>query len=185
MPPHIWWIVAIDRHEDTEGMQIPQSFHADSNALPWATAWGGMEGVELKLLMADVEGGRYAIRMRFPPGLLAPPHKHTAEIHAFTFAGEWSYLEYPLSPSNRSGSYLYEPPGSTHTLKVADDVTGVTDVLFIMYGAMLHLDADGGILAVSDAESVIREYAALLKQQGKTVPTKLPIGGTMDYRSIA
>jgi 2,4'-dihydroxyacetophenone dioxygenase len=135
--------------------------------------------------MADVEGGRYAVRMRFPPGLLAPPHKHTAEIHAFTFAGEWNYLEYPSSPPNRSGSFLYEPPGSTHTLKVADDANGVTDVLFIMYGAMLHLDAHGGVLAVTDAESVIRDYAALLKQQGKAVPTNVPIGGTMEYRSIA
>jgi 2,4'-dihydroxyacetophenone dioxygenase len=168
-----------------EAMQIPRSFHADANELPWATAWGGTEGVELKLLMADIEGGRYAVRMRFAPGLLAPPHKHTAEIHAFTLAGEWSYLEYPSSPPNRPGSYLYEPPGSTHTLKVSDAANGITDVLFIMYGAMLHLDTNGGILAVTDAESVIREYAALLKQQSKPVPSSLPIGGTMDYRSIA
>jgi hypothetical protein len=58
-------------------------------------------------------------------------------------------------------------------------------VLFIMYGAMLHLDAHGGVLAVTDAESVIRDYDALLKQQGKEVPTNLPIGGTMAYRTIA
>jgi len=34
------------------------------------------------------------------------PHKHTGEIHAFTFAGEWAYLEYPGSP------ILVQPPQS-------------------------------------------------------------------------
>ena len=165
-------------------MIVPESFHSASDELPWADAWAGDPGIKLKLLMADVEGGRYAVRMLFAPGLHVTPHKHTAEIHAVTFAGEWAYLEYADSPSNRAGSYLFEPPGSTHTLKVADDVEGYTDVLFIMYGAMLHLGPAGEILGVTDAESVLREYADLLRQQGKKLPI-VPTGGSMAYRPLA
>jgi len=165
-------------------MIVPESFHAASNDLPWADNWAGDPGIKLQLLMADVEGGRYAIRMLFAPGLKVAPHKHTAEIHAFTFAGEWAYTEYPDSPPNTAGSYLYEPPGSTHTLKVADHVQGDTDVLFVMYGAMLHLGDDGAVLGTTDAESVLREYADRLTAQVVPMPS-IATGGSMSYRQLA
>jgi quercetin dioxygenase-like cupin family protein len=164
-------------------MIVPESFHSASDDLPWADEWAGDPGIKLKLLMADIEGGRFAVRMLFDPGVEVFPHKHTGEVHAFTFAGEWAYLEYPESASNRAGSYLFEPPGSTHTLKVADHAEGSTDVLFIIYGAMLHLTPeDGSVVAVTDAESVLREYPELLRRQGKPVPEVLPVGGSMAYR---
>lgn len=164
-------------------MIVPESFHSASDDLPWADEWAGDPGIKLKLLMADVEGGRFAVRMLFDPGVKVIPHKHTGEVHAFTFAGEWTYLEYSDSPSNRAGSYLFEPPGSTHTLKIADHAEGYTDVLFVIYGAMLHLDPESGaVVAVTDAESVLREYPELLRQQGKPVPEALPVGGSMAYR---
>ncbi|MDB5683309.1 MAG: hypothetical protein JWM75_1007 [Sphingomonas bacterium] len=165
-------------------MIVPESFHSGSDDLPWADEWAGMPGIRLKLLMADVEGGRYAVRMQFRAGLEVPPHKHSGEIHAFTLAGEWHYLEYPDSPPNRAGSYLFEPPGSTHTLKVADGLDVDTDVLFIMYGAMLHLGPTGEIVGVTDAESVLREYPDLLRAQGKPLPKTLPVGGSMSYQAI-
>lgn len=165
-------------------MTVPASFHAASDALPWADNWAGDPGIKLKLLMADIEGARFAVRMLFDPGLQVFEHKHTGEVHAFTLAGEWYYLEYPDSPSNTAGSYLFEPPGSTHTLKVVDDADGPTDVLFIIYGAMLHMDPAGTIVGVTDAESVIREYAERLSEQGKPVPERVPLGGAMDYRAL-
>ena len=163
-------------------MIIPESFHSASDDLPWADAWADDPRIRLKLLMADIEGGRFAVRMQFEPGVQVFPHKHTGEVHAFTLAGEWAYLEYPQSPSNTAGSYLFEPPGSTHTLKVADDAAGYTDVLFIIYGAMLHLDLDGAVVGVTDAESVLREYPERLRRQGTRVPEALPVGGSMAYR---
>jgi quercetin dioxygenase-like cupin family protein len=164
---------------------IPQSFHAASDDLPWAEAWAGDPRIRLKLLMADIEGARFAVRMAFEPGVEVAPHKHTGEVHAFTLAGEWAYLEYPESPPNRAGSYLFEPPGSTHTLKVADGLRGPTDVLFVIYGAMLHLGPDGAVVAVTDAESVLREYPELLRAQGKALPAATPTGGAMGYRALA
>lgn len=164
--------------------KMPESFHSDSEELPWADNWEGNPGIKLKLLMADIEGERYAIRMQFQPGIQVAPHKHTAEVHAFTFSGEWLYLEYPESATNRPGSYLFEPPGSTHTLKIKDGLDGPTDILFIMYGAMLHLGPDGEVVGVTDAGHTLREYARLLREQGKELPRALPIGGSMEYRAL-
>ena len=165
-------------------MIVPQSFHAASDELPWAEAWAGDPRIKLKLLMADIEGARFAVRMVFEPGVLVAPHKHTGEVHAFTLAGEWAYLEYPDSPPNTAGSYLFEPPGSTHTLKVADHAGGVTDVLFVIYGAMLHLGDTSEVVAVTDAESVLREYPQLLREQGQPLPAAVSLGGAMTYARL-
>ncbi len=161
-----------------------ESFHSDSLALPWAESWAGDPAIQLKALMIDIEGGRYAVRMRFRAGLEVAPHKHTGEVHAYTFSGKWAYLEYADSPPNVAGSYLFEPPGTTHTLKVAEDAAEWTEVLFIIYGAMLHMDGSGAILGVTDAESVLAEYRQRLIAQNVPLPVHLPVGGRMAYRSL-
>jgi 2,4'-dihydroxyacetophenone dioxygenase len=160
---------------------IKESFHADLDHLPWAECWADDPRIRLQLLMADIEGQRYAVRMQFEPGLLAAPHKHTGEVHAITLAGDWYYLEYAESPRNRKGSYLFEPPGTTHTLKVADEADGPTDVIFIIYGAMLHLDSDENVIALTDAESVIAEYTTKIGQSHPDIQLAIPIGGSMAY----
>jgi 2,4'-dihydroxyacetophenone dioxygenase len=163
---------------------IKESFHADTEALPWAEGWAGDPRIRLKLLMADIEGQRFAVRMQFAPGLTVAPHKHTGEVHAFTLAGKWQYLEYPDSPDNVAGSYLFEPPGTTHTLQVAADAGGPTDVLFVIYGAMLHLDEAGAIVGVTDAESCLEEYPRRLTGQGVPMP-EIATGGLMTYAAPA
>ncbi|MBT2186977.1 2,4'-dihydroxyacetophenone dioxygenase family protein [Sphingobium nicotianae] len=162
-----------------------ESFHSDSIALPWAENWADDPCIQLKLLMVDVEGGRYAVRMRFQAGLQVAPHKHTGEVHAYTFSGRWTYLDYVDGPPNVAGSYLFEPPGTTHTLKVADDAGEWTEVLFILYGAMLHLDDTGAVIGVTDAQSVLTEYSRRLAEQQAPIPASLPVGGRMAYRALA
>ena len=163
---------------------IKESFHADTEALPWAANWAGDPGIRLKLLMADIEGQRFAVRMRFAPGVTALPHKHTGEVHAFTLAGRWRYLDYPDSPDNVAGSYLFEPPGTTHTLQIAPDIAEETDVLFVIYGAMLHIDETGAIVGVTDAESCLSEYPRLLAEQGIAPPERIATGGMMRYAPL-
>ncbi|MBO9580600.1 MAG: 2,4'-dihydroxyacetophenone dioxygenase family protein [Sphingobium sp.] len=161
-----------------------ESFHSDSLDLPWAENWAGDPAIQLKALMIDIEGSRYAVRMRFRAGLQVAPHKHTGEVHAYTFSGKWNYLEYADSPANVAGSYLFEPPGTTHTLKIADDAGEWTEVLFILYGAMLHMDESGAIIGVTDAESVLAEYTQRLKDRNIPLPAHLPVGGRMAYRKL-
>ncbi len=158
-----------------------ESFHSDSLNLPWAENWADDPAIQLKALMVDVEGARFAVRMRFRAGLLVAPHKHTGEVHAYTFSGKWSYLEYADSPPNIASSYLFEPPGTTHTLKIADDAGEWTEVLFVIYGAMLHMDETGAIIGVTDAASVLSEYRRRIVDQKVQFPVALPTGGRMTY----
>lgn len=158
---------------------VPEALHIASGDRPYADNFGA-PGVSLQLLQADVEAGTFAVRIRFAPGVQLPPHKHTGVVYAYTLAGDWCYLEYPNSPSNRPGSYLYEPPGSTHTLKVADDNEGLTDVIFVITGAMLVMDEAENVVAVLDAASHARDWPAALREQGKHVPEIIG-GGRISY----
>ena len=106
---------------------MPIALNVDDDEVPYAESWFGVEGIDLKVLVSDVEGGFFVVRVRFAPGIQLPKHHHTGAVHAYTFSGEWTYLEYPDSRPNRAGSYLYEPPGSAHTLKVADHNTEPTE----------------------------------------------------------
>jgi 2,4'-dihydroxyacetophenone dioxygenase len=158
---------------------VPAALHVASAEGVFARDFGS-QGVNLQLLQADIEGGFFAVRIRFCAGTCLPPHKHTGCVHAFTLSGEWSYLEYADSPPNRAGSYLYEPPGSVHTLKVADHVQGYTDVFFVIEGAMLILDPAGNVVAVLDAESHARDWPVALREQGVQVP-EIIAGGQIGY----
>jgi 2,4'-dihydroxyacetophenone dioxygenase len=147
---------------------VPEALHIATGDRPFADDFGA-PGVSLQLLQADPELGTFAVRIRFAPGVELPPHKHTGVVFAYTLSGEWSYLEYPDSPSNTAGSYLYEPPGSTHTLKVADHNSEPTDVIFVITGAMLVMEGDR-VAAVLDAGSHARDWPEALRAQGKLVP---------------
>ncbi|MER5181017.1 2,4'-dihydroxyacetophenone dioxygenase family protein [Streptomyces sp. NPDC002896] len=165
--------------------EAPEALHVSEPEVPWAEDWGGEgSGVRLKLLMADVEGAVFTVRIQMRPGTQLPPHLHTGAVHAFTHAGEWCYLEYPDSPHSRAGSYLYEPAGSTHTLKVSDTCPEVMDATFTVHGAMIHYAEDGSVAAVGDAATHLRDYFAALRALGTPLP-KLIRGGTSGYTDEA
>ena len=157
---------------------IPEALSIDTEDRPYADDFGA-PGVRLQLLQADTEAGTFAVRIKFAAGVLLPPHKHTGVVFAYTLAGSWSYLEYASSPPNQAGTYLYEPPGSTHTLKVSDDAAE-TDVIFVITGAMLVMDAAGAVVAVLDAASHARDWGEALRSQGKPVPQIIG-GGRIGY----
>jgi quercetin dioxygenase-like cupin family protein len=159
---------------------VPVALNVVDDDIPYAESWLGVEGIDLKVLVANVEGGCFVVRVRFAPGIHLPKHLHTGAVHAYTFSGEWTYLEYPDSAPNRAGSYLYEPPGSVHTLKVADHVTEPTEALFVVGGAMVLYDESGAVLDVIDAATHKRDYFALLRQQGKPLPRVIE-GGAGRY----
>ena len=164
---------------------VPEAFPVDPELLPWVDDWTGLKGVSLKLLMANIESGQFTVMLKCKPGaVLDVPHKHTGEVHAYTVSGEWYYQDYPDLPHCKAGSYLFEPPGSTHTLKVADHNTEDTVMLFVVYGAMIHTTLEGEVLANGDAESHLRDYPAALKAQGKALTTPIPVGGAMGYHRI-
>jgi len=128
-------------------------------------------GVGLKLVRLDASKGTWVIENRFEPGVRLQIHRHTGPVDAFTLTGRWHYLEYDFF--SVAGSYIYEPANSVHTLDVPEDNESTTNVLFVIEGALLNLDADGGIESVTDGAAILEAYMALLEAEGKPRPNGL------------
>ena len=141
--------------------QAPTAIHRGESALPFVDIG---EGATLQLLQVDLANGVWVIRNHFQPGYAVQTHKHTGHVYAFTQRGSWHYLE-SADQVNTAGSYLYEPAGSIHTLKVGDDNDGVTDVWFTIHGANLNLDADGNVEMVIDAHGMYELYKIFCAEQ--------------------
>lgn len=67
-------------------------------------------------------------------------HRHPQPVHGFVLKGRWNYLEHDWTAEE--GSYIFEPPGETHTLVVPDDVNEMI-TLFQVNGAMYYVDPWG------------------------------------------
>ncbi|MCF2527778.1 2,4'-dihydroxyacetophenone dioxygenase family protein [Yinghuangia soli] len=134
---------------------IPEAVHVGAADVPWVenTAY---PGTMMRLLRADLAEGTYVMAGRLPAGLEVGTHRHLGAVHMFTLSGAWGYREHGYV--NRAGSYLYEPPGSTHTLFVPADNTETTETLTIVHGVTEYLDAEGNVIGVSDAAANLRGY---------------------------
>lgn len=141
---------------------LTEALHIGENDLPHADIG---DGSTLQLLQVDLNVGLWVVRTRFQPGYQVSKHYHTGQVLAVTLAGSWYYLEYP-DYKNTTGSYLYEPAHSVHTLKVSDDNDGPTDVWFAIYGANVNVDENGDVIGITDAQSVLSRYRALCDAQG-------------------
>ena len=74
-------------------------------------------------------------------------HRHPAAVHGFVLKGRWKYLEHDWEAT--AGSYVFEPPGETHTLVVPDDVEEMI-TFFQVNGVMIHVDPWGEATAYED-----------------------------------
>jgi 2,4'-dihydroxyacetophenone dioxygenase len=158
---------------------LPEALHVDHRAVPALRDYPA-PGIDSQLLAADVEGGVFVVRLVGQPGASVPTHLHTGVVHAFTVCGKWQYREYPDSPANTAGSYLFEPAGSTHTLQIAQDAGGPTEIFFVIYGALVNFDEDGAITGVLDARSALTAFSYLPDAQGPTAP-RIIVGGRAGY----
>ena len=136
-----------------------EAVHIGESELPFVDLG---DGTLLQLLHVDLGAGLWVVRVRFPPDRVIERHHHTGSVFAVTFSGTWWYAEYPDSV-NTTGSYLFEPAHSVHTLTVGDDGA---DVWFAINGANIGLADDGSITGVTDARSVLSSYVALCEAAG-------------------
>lgn len=66
-------------------------------------------------------------------------HRHSSPVHALTLKGGWGYEEHDWRAS--PGTYVFEPPGETHTLVVDDDCDEMI-ALFHVTGSLLYVDEE-------------------------------------------
>jgi len=74
-------------------------------------------------------------------------HRHPQAVHGLVLKGRWHYLEHDWVAEE--GSYVFEPPGETHTLVVPDDVEEMI-TYFQVNGIMVYVDAFGDPLGIED-----------------------------------
>ncbi len=153
-------------HPPTEAM------HIGDCDLPWID-FG--DGVAIQLLKVDLSQGLWITRNRMKPGSGVVKHYHTGTVLAFTVQGGWYYSEYP-DTVNRAGSFLYEPAGSCHTLRVCEDIEEDTIVWFAIYGANLNIDDKGNVVSIDDAFSVLEGYRAFCALAGESTDNVIVVG---------
>ena len=114
---------------------IPAAVHAAADELPFVDIG---DGSMLKVIQVKVREGLWVVENIFQPAFISPTHKHTGCVYGFTTSGAWKYQEYDYV--NRTGSFLYEPAGSLHTLVCLEKDT---HAWFVVYGANIEYDAGG------------------------------------------
>jgi quercetin dioxygenase-like cupin family protein len=118
------------------------------------------DGSKLQLLQVDLNQNLWIVRSIFKPGFCIDTHYHTGPVFAVTQQGEWFYKEYP-EKVNKSGSYLYEPAHSLHTLTVAEDATEDAIVWFAIFGSNVNVDDKGNVISILDSKTILKAYRAL------------------------
>ena len=146
-------------------VDVPTAVHIGADELPFVDIG---DGSKLKVIQVKEAEGLWIVENIFQAGYEVQRHKHTGPVYAYTTSGAWKYKEYDYV--NRTGSFLYEPAGSVHTLQVLEDET---HVWFQMYGANLNLDADGNVESVVDGALTLAAYYMLCEAEGVPRPTVL------------
>mmetsp|Transcript_639 Transcript_639/g.1031 ORF Transcript_639/g.1031 Transcript_639/m.1031 type:complete len:210 (+) Transcript_639:136-765(+) len=85
--------------------------------------------------------GYYVNLLKFTDGGVLGRHRHSSPVHALTLKGSWGYKEHDWHA--RAGTYVFEPPGETHTLIVDEDCDEMV-ALFHVTGSLLYVSEETG-----------------------------------------
>ena len=88
-------------------------------------------------------------------------HRHPNPVHGFVLKGRWHYLEHDWIAEE--GSYVFEPPGETHTLVVPDDVDEMI-TYFQVNGVMYYVDPYGKHMGYEDVFTKLTCAVPILKK---------------------
>ncbi|PMR81802.1 cupin [Halomonas urumqiensis] len=105
------------------------------------------ENVHFRPLCLNVSQGYWVNLLRVRKSGVLSRHRHPNPVHGVVLKGRWRYLEHDWVATE--GSYVYEPPGETHTLVVDDDVEEMI-TLFQVNGVMAYVDPWGKHLGYED-----------------------------------
>lgn len=133
-------------------LPMPPDAQADiviPNALPdddriWVPQ---AKGVFFRPLCLNVSQGYWMNMLKVTQAGVLSRHRHPNPVHGYVIKGRWHYLEHDWIATE--GSYVYEPPGETHTLVVPDDVEEMI-TYFQVNGVMYYVDPYGKHLGYED-----------------------------------
>ena len=98
------------------------------------------ENVWFRPLCLNASQGYWMNLLRVRKSGVLSRHRHPQAVHGLVLKGRWRYLEHDWIATE--GSYVFEPPGETHTLYVPEDVTEMI-TYFQVNGVMIYTDPWG------------------------------------------
>ena len=144
--------------QDIQNANIPYQLPMPQNALPEIvipsaipeddTLWVKQaENVYFRPLCLNASQGYLMNLLKVTKSGVLSRHRHPNAVHGFVLKGRWHYLEHDWEA--KEGSYVYEPPGETHTLVVPEDVEEMI-TFFQVNGIMSYVDPWGKLLGYED-----------------------------------
>jgi quercetin dioxygenase-like cupin family protein len=121
------------------------------------------EQVFFRPLCLNVSQGYWMNLLKVTKSGVLSRHRHPNAVHGFVLKGRWHYLEHDWEA--REGSYVFEPPGETHTLVVPDDVDEMI-TYFQVNGTMNYVDPYGKHLGYEDVFTKIDMCRAHFEEVG-------------------
>lgn len=115
------------------------------------------EHIAVRPLQLNVTLGQYTHVMRVTKAGLIQRHRHSGAVHAWVFKGRWLYLEHDWVAEE--GSYIFEPPGETHTLVVPEGCNEMV-TLFQVNGSLMYVDPEGNSTGYDDVFTRIDKVRA-------------------------
>lgn len=109
--------------------------------------------------------GYYVNLLRFTGGGILGRHRHSSPVHALTLKGSWGYREHSWHAS--PGTYVFEPPGETHTLIVDEDCDEMV-AMFHVTGSLLYVseDNDEEVVGFDDVFTKLEKARAWYEECG-------------------
>jgi 2,4'-dihydroxyacetophenone dioxygenase len=123
---------------------IPGALDLDGDDRLWVPQ---APDVSFRPLLFDVTGGSYVNLLRVRRAGVLSRHRHLGAVQAFVLRGRWQYLEHDWVAE--PGSFVFEPPGETHTLVVPDDVPEMI-TLFHVTGGYVYVTPTGEATGCED-----------------------------------
>ena len=105
------------------------------------------ENVWFRPLCLNVSTGYWMNLLRVRKSGVLSRHRHPQAVHGMVLKGRWRYLEHDWEATE--GSYVFEPPGETHTLYVPEDVEEMI-TYFQVNGVMFYCDPYGNYTGYED-----------------------------------
>lgn len=105
------------------------------------------DGISFRPLFFSAAQGFWMTVSRIRRSGIVSRHRHPQPVHGYVLSGSWRYLEHNWVA--KPGTYIFEPPGDTHTLFVDEGVDEMV-TLFQVHGSMIYVDAAGTIEGYDD-----------------------------------
>lgn len=110
------------------------------------------ERVWFRPLLLNTVAGQWCNLLRVTRAGILSRHRHPAPVHGYVIKGSWRYLEHDWVAT--AGSYVFEPPGETHTLVVDEGIDEMI-TFFNISGCMVYVDEQGRQTGFEDVHTKI------------------------------